>query len=170
MHYIHMCTCTRARTHTHTHTHTPIPNPTYQSSVLPTNPVDVSAMRTHGASAVSMPTQPPREQEEDTSHTPVAAEALEGGRKVLSQTPTLLSYVPLCQLLCFTRPLHISHSSSLILLTSPQDSQDWHVLSMYCSLQYIIVTSCTYAMNVAATVRGRQRCLCYPNHSATRNC
>ena len=54
--------------------------PTYQSSALPTIPVENSARDTHSTSAVSIPTLPQRKQKEDTSHTSVTAEALYGRR------------------------------------------------------------------------------------------
>ena len=90
-------------TYTHPHTIHAVLNTTYQSSVLPKSPVDVSAMRTHGASVVSMPTQPQRGQEEGTSHTLVAAEVLHGRR--MKDTVTDTSYVILCS------PLQSPHST-----------------------------------------------------------
>ena len=114
--------------HMHIHTHTTythpytihaVLSPTYQSSALPTLAVDVSAMRIHGASAVSIPTQPQQGQEEDTSHIPVAAEVLHGRRMKDTVTDT-------CVTLCSLNSLPILHAAppppqhiSLILPTSP---------------------------------------------------
>ena len=75
-------------TYTHPYTIHAVLSPTYQSSALPTLAVDVSAMRIHGASAVSIPTQPQQGQEEDTSHIPVAAEVLHGRRMKDTVTDT----------------------------------------------------------------------------------
>ena len=95
--------------HMHIHTHTTythpytihaVLSPTYQSSALPTLAVDVSAMRIHGASAVSIPTQPQQGQEEDTSHIPVAAEVLHGRRMKDTVTDT-------CVILCSPNSLPI---------------------------------------------------------------
>ena len=110
--------------HTHTHTHTTythpytihaVLSPTYQSSALPTLAVDVSAMRIHGASAVSIPTQPQQGQEEDTSHIPVAAEVLHGRRMkdtvtdtcVILHSPNSLPILPLPSPSQFSRPPHL---------------------------------------------------------------
>ena len=71
-------------------------------------------MRTHGASAVSIPTQPQQGQEEDTSHIPVAAEVLHGRRMkdivtdtcVILRSPNSLPilHAPPSQ---FSRPPHL---------------------------------------------------------------
>ena len=153
--HTHTHTHTHCHTHTHTHTHSHtshvILNPTYQSSVLPTNAADVSARRTHGALAVSMPTQPPREQEEDTSHTLVAAEALEEEERHCHRHK-----------LCYPKPA--SHFYTLSTHLPLQLSHSPHLTSRLPRPKTLV--SCTARMRLPARKRSGEQSpiswACYP--------